>query len=245
VNKIVCIIPARLESTRFPRKILKNLAGKPILQWSWEAASRVGKFDSVVFAIDAQETAELIESFGGSYIMTSKDCASGTDRLVELSRQGKIEADIWVNWQADEPFISGDMIGRLLSTCDERDADVWTLKKRIKSEKDVMSPNIVKLVCDVNDYALYFSRSAIPFYRDEQERVFYKHIGLYAYTSEALKKISLLRESDLEIAERLEHLRFLQYGLKIKVHETNEEVVGIDTREDLLRAEEFVKNRSL
>lgn len=242
-KKVVCVVPARLASSRFPQKILKKIANKPILQWVFEAANTVDFFDDVVFAVDAEQTKELVASFGGKTIMTSVGCQSGTDRLVEVMQSKKYVADIWVNWQGDEPFVTKAMIETLLSSCESDNADIWTLKKKIKNSDDIFSPNIAKIVCDANSFAIYFSRNAIPFYRADstQERCYYKHVGLFAYTTQALEKIALLDMSNLEKAEKLEQLRFLQHGLKIKVHETDQEVVGIDTPQDLAKAEEFAK----
>ncbi len=129
-KKVACIIPARLKSTRFPRKMLCHLNKKPLLQWVFEAASAVSLFDEVVFAVDAPEIGELVESFGGKSFMTSESCLSGTERLVELMRNGLVRADIWVNWQGDEPFICERMILDLLQSCQKQQSDLWTLKKR-------------------------------------------------------------------------------------------------------------------
>ncbi len=238
-KKVACIIPARLASTRFSEKMLKSILGKPILQWVWEAASKVEFFDSVTIATDSEKIASLVTDFGGKYIMTSENCESGTDRLVEVMQSKKIESDIWVNWQGDEPFITKAMISCLLQSCKDNDADMWTLKKRIESKEQITSPNIAKVVCDLDGYALYFSRSTIPFYRDkpqDSDNVYYKHVGIYAFTTKALQKISELKPSPLEKAEKLEQLRLLQYGLKIKIHETKQEVIGIDTQQDLIMA---------
>jgi|SaaInlStandDraft_3_1057020.scaffolds.fasta_scaffold65957_1 3-deoxy-manno-octulosonate cytidylyltransferase (CMP-KDO synthetase) len=247
--KVACIIPARLNSTRFPKKILSNLAGKPLLQWVWEAATRTTFFNDVLFAIDSEETASVIKNFGGRYVMTSDKCKNGTERLIEVVCTGKVKADVWVNWQADEPFIKPEMIGELLQSCsddiDQKKADIWTLKKRIKQEEDVISSNVVKVVCDAQQRALYFSRSVIPFYRDEvsfSEKVFYQHIGLYAYTTKALRNISILGHSYLESAECLEQLCFLHHGMNIKVHQTLFNVIGIDTLQDFRKAENFAKS---
>ena len=163
----VCIIPARLASTRFPEKILKILNGKPLLQWVWEAANKTTFFKDIVFAIDSEKTANIIKNFNGKYLMTSKNCKSGTDRLIEIMHSGKIESDIWVNWQADEPFITPKMIYSLLKTCKNNDADIWSLKKKITNEDEILSPNFAKVVCDTTGNALYFSRSRIPYYREE------------------------------------------------------------------------------
>ena len=234
-KRIVCIIPARLESSRFPRKVLAKLLDKPLLQWVWLAARKVSFFDDVFFAIDSELTANLIGAFGGKYIMTSPKCASGTNRVVEIALSGKVWGEIWVCWQADEPFITSHMIEILLQNFRSDFVDVWTLKKKITDQRQILSPQVVKVVCDVNGNALYFSRSPIPFYRDIKlaDGVYYKHIGIYAYTTSALKKISSLEKSALEGAEKLEQLRALEAGMKIGVAVVHEQARGIDTPEDL------------
>jgi 3-deoxy-manno-octulosonate cytidylyltransferase (CMP-KDO synthetase) len=243
-KRVACVIPARLRSTRFPRKMLASLAGKPLLQRVWERALSVPLFDEVCIAVDAQETQQLVEGFGGRCIMTSDQCPSGTDRLAEVLERHLLKADIWVNWQGDEPFICAEMIGDLLQGCEVKETDVWTLKKRIRHESEYLSPHIAKVVCDPEGYALYFSRSPIPWYRDvasfEQKEV-YKHVGLYAYTAEALRRIRTLPVCALESAEQLEQLRFLSHRLKIRVHKTHKEVFGIDLPEHLIRAEERIR----
>lgn len=234
-KKIICIIPARLKSTRFPRKMLASLQGKPLLQWVWEAAKEVAIFDEVSFAVDSEETASLIDSFGGFYYMTSEECQSGTERLIELSKQ--IDADIWVNWQGDEPFINEMMIQDLLQSCLEETSDVWTLCKRIENADEIANPHVAKVVRDGKGFALYFSRSTIPYYRDREGDEFYKHVGLYAFTKEALQKMATFEPCYLEQAEQLEQLRFLYNGLKVRVHETTHDVFGIDLPEHLAKAE--------
>jgi 3-deoxy-manno-octulosonate cytidylyltransferase (CMP-KDO synthetase) len=247
-KKIICIIPARLKSTRFPKKMLITLKGKPLLQWVWEAANAISWFDTVSFAIDSREVAEVIERFGGKYLMTSESCASGTDRLVELQQRKSLQADIWVNWQGDEPFIKEPLIRDLLQTSLSEPSDIWTLKKRIQVAEEIDNPHIAKVVCDANGFALYFSRSTIPYYRDtiaSDQKIYYKHIGLYAFTSDALEKIAHLTPCDLEKAEQLEQLRFLYHGLRVRVHETSHEVFGIDLPEHLSKAEAFLQSRAI
>ncbi len=251
-TKIACVIPARLKATRFPGKMLASIAGKPLLQWVWEAATKAPQFSEVLFAIDAPEIAQVIEQFGGSYVMTSEQCASGTDRLVQVMKTQHATADIWVNWQGDEPFITADMITSLLQTCHQDSADIWTLKKRITDPEQVTSANIAKVVCDAHGHALYFSRSPIPFYRDlnggfldVQKNIFYKHVGLYAFSTQALEKINTMGTSYLEDAEKLEQLRWLQHGLTVRVHETDREVKGIDTPQDLEQAEQYAVMQKL
>lgn len=247
MKKVVCVIPARLASTRFPQKMLSFLMGKPLLQWVWQAACKNTCFDEVVFAVDSPEIAQLIARFGGKSVMTSLSCQSGTDRLIELHQLGKIEADIWVNWQGDEPFITSDMIQNLLQSCQTDHADMWTLKKKIEREEEVFSPHFAKVVCDNNGYALYFSRSPIPFYREPVtvEKIYYKHVGIYAFTSNALQKMATMKPSFLEEAEKLENLRFVQNNLSLCVHETFQEVVGIDLPEDIVRAEQFINSNCI
>ncbi|MBI3237099.1 MAG: 3-deoxy-manno-octulosonate cytidylyltransferase [Chlamydiales bacterium] len=238
-KKIVCVIPARLNSSRFPRKILCHLLGKPLLQRVWEKAQSVDLFDQVVFAIDAEETAALIDTFQGKYIFTSPSCESGTDRLIELMQNQKVEADIWVNWQADEPFINQEMVEDLLQSSHLYDADVWTLKKKILLTEEIHNPHIPKVVCDEKGNALYFSRSPIPYHRDPSldAPTYFKHIGMYAYTKEALSKIAHSQPCELELSEKLEQLRFLHHRLSVRVHETQHEVLGIDLPEHLALAE--------
>ncbi len=219
------------------------LGEKPMLQWVWEAASSVDLFDDVAFAIDDSETARLIDSFEGKHFMTSPDCPSGTDRLIELQSEGKMQGDIWVNWQGDEPFIHLEMVENLLQTTDEA-YDIWSLRKEIEREEDIEDPNVVKVVTDPQDRALYFSRAPIPYDRDGLEHVtYYKHVGIYAYTADALKKISTLSPSLLERAEGLEQLRFLENGMNIQVHETAHESLGIDIPEDLARAMDRISSQ--
>ena len=243
-KKIICVIPARRESARFPRKIFHKIHGKILLQWVWEAAKNVELFDDITFAIDSEEVAEVIKRFGGNYQMTSINCKSGTDRVIEVMKSGKVKSDIFVNWQGDEPFINEMMIQELIQSCDKDDASIWALKKKITFERELNSPAFSKVVCDVNGKALYFSRSVIPFYRDKdklsfENKNFYKSLGLYAFTTQALEKISSLNSSYLEDYEKLEQLRWIYHGLQIKVHETEQEVVGIDFPEDIERAEKF------
>lgn len=237
--KIACIIPARLQSKRFPRKILAPLLGKPLLQHSWEKAISVPLFDSVSIALDSTETANIASKFGARWFMTSESCESGTARLIELKQ--KIDADIYVNWQGDEPFIDAAMIEDLLQTAHLKDADVWSLKKKISSNDDLLSPHIVKVVTDAQGCALYFSRHPIPYARDDAKPDYFKHIGLYAYTKAALIKLASLPPSPLELSEKLEQLTFLYHGLKIRLHETKRESLGVDLPEHLEQASSYLK----
>jgi len=236
MGNTICVIPARLEASRFPEKLLALLGGKPLIQWAWEGAKNVSLFDQVVVAVDSKELLDCVENFGGEAILTSKECASGTDRLVELQQSRQLEGDIWVNWQGDEPFITEAAISSLLQSLSG--GEIWTLKKKITKEEEIASPHVVKVVCDERGRALYFSRSCIP---SDQKNI-YKHIGLYAYTDSALSKIAQLPPCALEKQERLEQLRFLYNGMQIQVHETDQEIFGIDTKEELAIAERMCYN---
>lgn len=244
-KKIACVIPARLKSSRFPRKILAPLHNKPLLQWVYESASNVSLFDSVMIAVDAEETANVAGSFGAKTVMTSESCPSGTMRLCELVTTQQIDADIFVCWQGDEPFLHEKMIAELLQTSQTDGADVWTLKKRLSNPEDILSPHVVKVVTNLQGDALYFSRSPIPYHRDLQETVYYKHIGIYAYTREALMQIAGLPSCHLAEAEQLEQLNFLYHGLHVRVHETAFEGFGIDIPEHLVKAHEMALIRSI
>ena len=224
---------------RFPRKVLSFLRGRPLLQWVYEAACSSSFFDTVAFAVDAEETAALVSSFGAPFYMTGEHLASGTDRIASL--RGQVKADIWVNWQGDEPFIREEMIRDLLQTPQDG-SDVWTLKKRIYSPDEIGNPHVAKVVCDERGYTLYFSRSPIPYDRDNaKQKVYFKHVGIYAYTDAALGRIARLSPTCLEEMEQLEQLRFLGHGLKVRVHETAYDVFGIDLPEHLARAEACVR----
>ena len=235
-KKIACIIPARLGSSRFKEKVLKHLGKKPILQWIYESAKESKLFDHIIFAVDAKQTKELVESFGGKALMTSVSCLTGTDRLIEVKNTYNIEADVFVNWQADEPFIKKPLLLDLLQSIDTG-ADVWTLKKEIKDLSTLEDPAVVKVVTGSFDRALYFSRHSIPYVQNEVDLPIYKHLGIYAYTSDALDRIQSLEPCELEKAESLEQLRFLYHGLKITVHTTEHESLGIDLEEHLQLAE--------
>lgn len=242
-KKVTCIIPARLASTRFPQKILAPLGGKPLIEWVWNAAHKVALFDDVLFAIDDEKTARVIESFGGKFLMTSVHCLTGTERLVELWKNRSVQSDLWVGWQADEPFVTPAMIENLLQSVSQDDCDVWTLCKKIENSQEINSPHVAKVVRNFRNEALYFSRSPIPFVREKNDKqTFYKHIGMYAFSERALEKISTLPLCEIEQSEMLEQLRFLNYGLKIKVHQTEHEIFSIDIPEHLALAERLVLN---
>lgn len=246
-KKVVCVIPARLASSRFPKKVLALLAGKPLVQWAYEGAVNTGFFDQVLCAVDDKETAKAVEAFGGSWKMTPVSCPCGTDRIISLLLNKEIDGDLFVCWQADEPFVPKEMIADLLQTIDQDAASIWTLKKQITAQES-LSPHTVKVVTDSEGMALYFSRSQIPYYRDETDdskKIYYKHIGLYAYTKEALLKLSKMEPTPLELAESLENLRYLESGFSVRVHKTSQKTIGIDLPEHLIAAQQYLDSSVL
>lgn len=236
------VIPARWGATRFEGKVLANLLGKPVIQHVWENAKKARTLDDLVVACDDERIVKVVEGFGGKAVYTSPDQPSGTDRLAEVINP--LDVKIAVNIQGDEPLIKAIMIDNLvLALEDEKTAQMATLMKKIDDESELTNSNVVKVVVDKNGYALYFSRYSIPYNRtgepDEKNRpTYYKHIGLYAFTKDFLFTFRNLPKSSLENAEKLEQLRALEYGYRIKVIETKFDTVGIDRPEDLKRAEQ-------
>jgi 3-deoxy-manno-octulosonate cytidylyltransferase (CMP-KDO synthetase) len=240
-QRVVAVIPARLASTRLPRKMLRELAGQPLLGWVYRAAQAANGLDRLVVATDAPEIADYCRAEGFEVEMTSSSLNSGTDRVHAVAHT--IPADIYVNIQGDEPLLQSEQIDTLVSLMRNPEVEVGTLKTRCP-EEDVANPNAVKVVTDTAGRALYFSRATIPFDRDgtgqrdglKIER--WKHLGFYAYQREALARFPSLPPSRLEAAERLEQLRFLEAGISIHVAETAIDTIGVDTEDDLRRAEQ-------
>ncbi|MFA5007857.1 MAG: 3-deoxy-manno-octulosonate cytidylyltransferase [Candidatus Omnitrophota bacterium] len=237
---VIGVIPARYQSSRLEFKLLRPLCGKPLIQWSWEAASRASLLDELVIACDDIKIKEAAEKFGAKAVMTSVKHQSGTDRITEAI--SNIDARIVINIQADEPFMHPSVIDSLAREMINNPATTMaTVRKAIEKEEEINNPNIVKLICDKNDFAIYFSRYPIPYYRENSDkRKYYKHLGIYAYTKDFLYAFKNLPFSYLENAERLEQLRAIEAGYKIKVIETKFESVGVDTEEDLQRAETVI-----
>jgi 3-deoxy-manno-octulosonate cytidylyltransferase (CMP-KDO synthetase) len=207
--------------------------------WSYIAAKKIEIFDEVYIAVDDVVIQKMVESFGAKALFTSKECLNGTERLIEAKKNYELNADIFVNWQADEPFIEEEMIRDLLQGC-RKEGSIWTLKKEIRGE-EVYRSDVVKVVTDRHDKSLYFSRSPIPFDRDQTFPIYYKHIGLYAYTKEALNQISSFGETPLSRSENLEQLVWLEEGLSIYAYTTEGSSIGIDTKEDLLEATKYIE----
>ncbi|MCR4774657.1 MAG: 3-deoxy-manno-octulosonate cytidylyltransferase [Prevotella sp.] len=244
--KFICIIPARYESTRFPGKPLALLGGKPVIQRVYEKASEV--VSDVYVATDDERIYNAVESFGGKAVMTRNDHKSGTDRIEEAIEKIGGNYDVVINVQGDEPFIDPSQIRALMACFDDADTQIATLGKPFTSMDAVSNPNSPKIVLDNRSYAMYFSRSIIPYVRGKEQSEwldsypYLKHLGIYAYRREVLAEVTKLPQSSAEKAESLEQLRWLQNGYKIKVGITDVETIGIDTPADLERAEEFLKN---
>jgi 3-deoxy-manno-octulosonate cytidylyltransferase (CMP-KDO synthetase) len=236
--RVVAIIPARLASTRLPRKVLRDVNGQPLLAWVVQAALQFPEIGRVVVAADSEEVAALCAARGWDCQMTSPELPSGTDRLFAVSR--KIDADIYINIQADEPLISKLHIQALVRMFANPKVSVSTLKVTCPLES-IADPNVVKVVTAKDGRALYFSRAAIPFNRDAQPMTYWKHLGLYAYRRQALKRFATLPPGKLEQVERLEQLRLLENGIDIFVSEGPHDTIGVDTEEDLQRVDAFLR----
>lgn len=250
--KFVGIIPARYASTRFPGKPLAMLGGKTVIQRVYEQVKEC--FDDLYVATDDQRIADCVKGFGGNVVMTSENCKNGTERCLEAYRNLGMDCDVVVNIQGDEPFIQRTQVEALMSCFDSEETDIATLVKPFEKEdglERLECPNSPKVVMNMDGFAIYFSRSVIPYLRgvDKSEwldkHTFYKHLGIYAYRVKALGEITTLTPSPMETAESLEQLRWLENGYKIKVGVTNIETIGIDTPEDLERAKEFASSIGL
>jgi len=240
--RIAGVIPARLGSTRLPRKVLREIAGRPMVEWVWRAAVAGGRMDPVLVATDSDEVAAVCRERGIPFAMTSPECASGTDRVREVARQ--VDADIYVNIQGDEPTLTADFFVPLLALFERPEVDVATLSVACGAE-DVANPNAVKVVTALDGRALYFSRAAIPFDRDGAGFAGYrKHLGIYAYRKAALERFAALPSSWLEQVERLEQLRLLENGIALYVAAAPRDTIGVDTEADLARAEAILLGRA-
>ena len=249
--RFIVIIPARYASTRFPAKPLALLGGKPVIQRVYEQVS--GVVSDVVVATDDERIYEAVEAFGGRVVMTSTNHKSGTDRCWEAYQKQGEEYDVVINVQGDEPFIAHSQLRAIMDCFNDETTDIATLVKPFTEEDGIEAlenPNSPKVVLDKQSRAMYFSRSVIPYLRGVEreewlkKHTYYKHIGMYAFRADVLKQVTSLEQSPLELAESLEQLRWLENGYKIGVGISDVETVGIDTPEDLQKAEEFLKKRN-
>jgi 3-deoxy-manno-octulosonate cytidylyltransferase (CMP-KDO synthetase) len=248
--KNIVIIPARLGSSRLPRKVILDICGKPMVQHVYEASKKARNIDEVYIATDSKEVEDICKAFTSNIIMTSQNHESGTDRLAEAVEN--IDAENIINVQGDEPLIDPNLIDKLALALQNNDVPMVSAMHKIKTTKELKSPNVVKLTVDNNNQALYFSRSIIPHHRDEWESLlnhhetipkplkFYKHIGIYGYKKDFLIKYSNMEETYLERLEKLEQLRVLENGYKIEMIETEYQSIGVDILEDLKRVEKLI-----
>jgi 3-deoxy-manno-octulosonate cytidylyltransferase (CMP-KDO synthetase) len=242
--KSVIVIPARYGATRFPGKSLARIDGRPMLQWVWEAACKSRLTEQVVVATDDDRIADVAAKFGADVVMTKKSHTSGTDRMAEVA--DKISAQLYVNVQGDEPLLSPSAVDDLIRGMMESPrVPIGTLAHRIESEAEWRSPEVVKVTCNRHQEALYFSRSPLPFQRtfDAKARLL-RHVGIYAFRAKALATFVSLKPSPLELAESLEQLRALEYGLTIQVIETKYRCLGVDTPADLARVEAAMREQA-
>ncbi len=245
---IVCVIPARFASTRLPGKPLAKISGSPMIEWVYRRAAAVPEFSLVLVATDDLRIKLAVENFGGKVEMTPEDLRSGTDRVAYIAERH--DGDIFVNLQGDEPLVVPDVLTALVEPFTDPDVQMTTPVSIVTSPSDLTDPNKVRVICDQNGDALYFSRAVIPFLRDigdikfwPKNHIFYKHIGIYAYRKEFLIRLTHLPEGKLESAEKLEQLRVLENGFRIRTVVTNYQARSVDTEEDLaLINREVAKN---
>ncbi|HRP03037.1 MAG TPA: 3-deoxy-manno-octulosonate cytidylyltransferase [Candidatus Kapabacteria bacterium] len=238
--KTIALIPARYNSTRFPGKLMANLGGKTVIRRTYEQALNMNLFHSVYVITDSEIIFDEINSFGGHVIKSKGNYETGTDRIAEVAKD--IDADIFINIQGDEPFISSAPIHAVISQFENSDVQVCSLVQVLNDINLINNPNYVKVVLDNHNNALYFSRSPIPYLRDNYIlKSFYEHIGVYAFRKEILMQFAEWEQSELEMAEKIEALRFLENGIRIKMLITEHKSIEIDTKEDLDRAKEYLE----
>jgi len=241
-NKIIAMIPARFEASRFPGKLMKDLGGKTVIQRTYDATVNTQLFDDVYVVTDSDIIFDEIVNKGGKALKSRSDHESGSDRIAEVIVD--LDVDIVVNVQGDEPFTKKESLEKLLAVFNQNDADkidVASLKIALTDSEEIQNPNNVKVVTDAHDFAMYFSRSPIPYPRDVEKGSWYKHIGIYAFRKQALLDFTKTPMTMLEATEKLENLRFLAHDLKVKMVETDQIAIGIDTPEDLEAARTYFK----
>lgn len=237
--KILCVIPSRIRSTRLARKPLLEIQGKPMVQWTYENASRCKILDKVIVATDCDEIADVINRCGGQVEMTDPELQTGSDRVAAVAQKYP-EYDVVINLQGDEPFIKPKMLEQLVAPYLAGEMpDMATLAYELDMENDYHNPGFVKVITDLNNDALYFSRAPIPYFRVETKAPVYHHIGLYAYKREFLLKYTTLPQTPLEQTELLEQLRAMEHGYRIRVSLTEERTLEINTPEELEMAQKF------
>ncbi|MDH3381061.1 MAG: 3-deoxy-manno-octulosonate cytidylyltransferase [Flavobacteriaceae bacterium] len=243
--KIIAMIPARFEATRFPGKLMKDLGGKTVISRTYEAVKSTNLFDDVYVVSDSSIIFEEIKNHGGKVLMSKKSHESGSDRIAEAIAD--LDIDIVINVQGDEPFTQKEPLEKLIEVFKndaKKEVDVASLMFKINDKIEINNPNNVKVVVDKANFAMYFSRAPIPYPRDEQFGIYYKHIGIYAFRKEALLEISKMPVTQLEATEKLENLRFLENQKKIKMVLTTHTPIGIDTEADLESARRYLLDQT-
>ena len=244
--KILGVIPARYASTRFNGKPLELICGKPMIEWVYKRSVK-SKLDDVVVATDDKRIYDTVLNFGGKAVMTRSDHSNGTDRIIEVIKSEEYKNyEFVINIQGDEPIIDPESINILIDNYISERAEIITLKEEIKDLSDKENPNVVKVVTDFYDNALYFSRSQLPYMRNEDENFkYYRHVGIYGYTRDFLLELENLKAGVLEHIESLEQLKFIENGHKIKVYETKSVIKGVDTKEDLIEVEKMILEKNI
>ncbi len=242
--KVIALIPARYDSQRFPGKLMKDLAGQSVILRTYRSAVASGLFEGVYVVTDSQLIYDEIVQNGGQAFMSAENHETGTDRIAEVA--GNIDADVIINIQGDEPFIHQKSLQDLIKVFaedSEKKIDLASLMIPLQNKADFLNPNHVKVVVDRENFAMYFSRAPIPYSRELVFETAYKHVGVYAFRKPVLERIARMPQTDLERIEKLENLRFLQNGLRIKMIETDRINFGIDTEEDLKEAALYLQNK--
>ena len=242
--KFLGVIPSRYASTRLEGKPLKDICGHTMVEWVYKRALK-SKLDGVVVATDDERIVDEVKSFGGNVILTRKDHINGTSRIAEVC-ETYIDYDVIVNIQGDEPLIEPDMINSIIdSFIEDNTIPMSTLKYKLTDMAEIENPNAVKVVTDKNDFAIYFSRSVIPYPRNLNMDNYYKHVGIYGYKRDFVMEYAKMASTPLELSESLEQLRVLENGYKIKVLETPYKIIGVDTQEELERVREYITKNGL
>ncbi|MDR3258462.1 MAG: 3-deoxy-manno-octulosonate cytidylyltransferase [Fusobacteriaceae bacterium] len=242
--KFLGVIPARYASTRLEGKPLKDICGHTMIEWVYKRAIK-SRLDKVIVATDDDRILREVEGFNGEAAMTSRDHPNGTSRIAEVCQKYN-DYDVIINIQGDEPLIEPQMINQLMETfLSDRDLVMSTIKNKIDNMEEIKNPNVVKVITDKNDFAIYFSRSIIPYPRAENLNNYYKHVGIYGYKREFVIEYSKMISTPLELSESLEQLRVLENGYKIKVVETAHKIIGVDTEDELNKVREYINNKKI
>ncbi|MBN2409593.1 MAG: 3-deoxy-manno-octulosonate cytidylyltransferase [Candidatus Aminicenantes bacterium] len=239
LNRAAAIIPVRYDSRRFPGKALAPILGKPMIQWVYEGVKQARLVDKVIIATDDRRIQEEAQGFGAAAVMTSKDHGSGTERAAEIAQD--VDNKIIINIQGDEPLISGRHVDSLIETLEDGNIPTASLMTRVNDTASIDDPNMVKVAVDINGYALYFSRSPLPYRAAD---FFYLHIGIYGFQRDFLLRFPGLRPSRLERTEKLEQLRILENGFRIRMIEVPHPALSVDTPRDIIRVEEVLRKRN-